>query len=273
MTTKRHHPDEHSWQHELMGLGEETDMDEEDEGGGKRLRPAWLLRLAAAIALVAFVALSYAWLPLISPSHFKFLSQDQELSSESLVKSSKPAVVSIMAIAADGLPGSSRAGTGFNIDPSGLVVTNRHVVDGASSIEITFSNEQRFISKDCQIIPGYDLALVRIKGHKLPILPVSDKLPTPGEEVTIIGNPLGFKRISARGSLEGYYAGGEDGSTVFAITAIAEPGSSGSPVLNKQGAVVGIVYAITNLKEDGHEVRYSLAIPAVIMKTYIKDSL
>lgn len=264
MTKKRHHTDEHFWQHELMR--EETDMDEEDGGGGRRLRPAWLLRLAAAIALVAFVAFSYAWLPLLSPSHFKFLGQDRELSSESLVKSSKPAVVSIKTIAPDGLPGSSRAGTGFNIDPNGLVVTNRHVVDGAASIEITFSDEERFYSKDCQIIPGYDLALVKIKGHKLPILPVSDKLPTAGEEVTIIGNPLGFQRISARGSVEGYYAGGEAGSTVFAITAIAEPGSSGSPVLNKQGEVEGIVYAITNLKEGGQEVRYSLAIPANVLQ-------
>lgn len=241
---------------------EELEMDEGEAGGPGKPRRKWLVRLAAAVALVAFLAFSYAWLPLILPSHFDFLRQDKSLSSESLVKASKPAVVTIKTVDSNGMPGSSRDGTGFNIDSSGLIVTNRHVVEGAASIEITFFNEQHFFAKDYNIIEGYDLATVRIKGHGLPVLPISSGLPATGEEVTIIGNPLGFKRVSARGAVQGYYEGGQAGPTVFAILATVEPGSSGSPVINNQGQVSGIVYAITSIEQAGKEVRCSLAIPA-----------
>ncbi|MGE5391852.1 MAG: S1C family serine protease [Deltaproteobacteria bacterium] len=264
MDRDQRHDDEHPWNQELPELQDGWDMDEESEG--KRRRPAWLLRLAAAIALVAFIALSYAWLPLIAPSHFEFLRQDRELSGEAVVKASKPAVVSITATIPDGIPGSTRGGTGFNIASEGLVVTNRHVVDGAASIMITFSDYRRFYSKQYQIIEKYDLAVIRIKGQGLPVLPLSYTLPAIDEEVTVIGNPLGYQRVSARGPVEGYYDGGEAGAAVFAIRAIAEPGSSGSPVIDRQGRVCGVVYAITSIRKDGKEIRYSLAIPADALK-------
>jgi len=258
----RHDQEDHFSDREFPEPLEEHD--EEEAAGGSR--PAWLLRLAAAIALVAFMAFSYAWLPLIAPARFEFLRQDRQLSSETVVKASKPAVVSIQATIPDGIPGSTRGGTGFNIAEGGLVVTNRHVVEGAASIRISFSDGQSFFSNKYQIVEGYDLALVRIKGQGLPVLQLADTLPAAGEEVTIIGNPLGFERVSARGPVEGYYNGGEAGATVFAIRAIVEPGSSGSPVLNRQNRVCGVVYAITSTRKDGKEVRYSLAIPAAALK-------
>lgn len=272
MTVKRNHSDEEIRLHELFEPEDELDIGEAAEDGDRIRRPAWLLRLAAAFALIAFVVFSYAWLPLLSPAHFQFLSQDRELSKESLVKSGKPAVVSIRTVLAEGMPGASRAGTGFNIDSHGLVVTNRHVIEGASSIEIAFPSQRRFYTKDYRIIPGYDLALIRLNAQKLPVLPVSYQVPAVGDEVTIIGNPRGYRQIAARGLVQGYYAGGKDGDMVLAISAIAEPGSSGSPVLNGKGEAEGIVYAITKLTEKGQEVRYSLAIPAAYIKPYIRDA-
>ena len=253
------HPEEMDFDEPLDGF------DMEEEPGASRRRPTWMLQLVAAIALVAFIGLSYAWLPLIQPSHFEFLRQDRELSRETLVKDSKPAIVSIIATASDGLPQSTRAGTGFNIASDGLVVTNRHVVDGAVSIKLSFSDGRSFFTKEYQIVDNFDLALISFKGQDLPVLQVAKALPAVDEQVTIIGNPLGYQRVSARGPVAGYYAGGEAGASVFAIRAIAEPGSSGSPVLNRQGQVCGVVYAITTINEDGQENRYSLAIPATAL--------
>lgn len=245
---------------------EEFDQDEEESGGTGRPGRKVLLRLAAVVALVAFMAFSYAWLPLISPSRFDFLRQDEGLSSESLVKAAKPAVVTIKAVDSNGMPGTYRSGTGFNIDPAGLIVTNRHVVEGAASIEITFADEQRFLTKDYQVIEGYDLATVRINGRGLPVLQLTSQMPAAGEEVTIIGNPLGYKRVSARGTVQGYYDGGEAGAAVFAIQATAEPGSSGSPVIDSRGQVSGVVYAIAEIRKAGGKVRCSLAIPAAVLQ-------
>lgn len=254
--------DAHPRGEEWADLPEGFDLDEES-GEGKK-RPTWLLQLIAAFALVGFIALSYAWLPLIAPSHFEFLRQDRELSQEAVVKASKPAVVSIMAT---GTAGSARAGTGFNIASDGLVVTNRHVVDGAVSIRVSFSDNQRYFTNQYQIIENYDLALIKIKGQELPVLSLSEALPAVDEQVTVIGNPLGYERISARGPVAGYYDGGEAGASVFGIRAIVEPGSSGSPVINRQGQVCGVVYAITDTRKNGEEIRYSLAIPAAALKT------
>lgn len=268
MGNKREHENEsgeHSWGQDWGDPPEGFDIDEES-GEGKQ-RPTWLLQLIAAFALVGFIALSYAWLPLIAPSHFEFLRQDRELSEEAMVKVSKPAVVSILTTIPDGTPSSARAGTGFNIASDGLVVTNRHVVDGAVSIRVSFSDNQRYFTNQYQIIENYDLALIKIKGKELPVLSLSEALPAVDEQVTIIGNPMGFERISARGPVIGYYDGGEAGASVFAIRAIVEPGSSGSPVINTQGQVCGVVYAITDTEKDGQKIRYSLAIPAAALKT------
>lgn len=259
-------PDDHEPGWDDWPLDEEFDMDEEETGGTVKSGSKVLLRLAAIIALVAFLAFSYAWLPLISPSHFDFLRQDEGLSSESLVKAAKPAVVTIKTVDANGMPGTYRNGTGFNIDSAGLIVTNRHVVESAASIEITFADERQFFSKDYQIIKGYDLATVKINGRGLPVLPLTSQMQAVGEEVTIIGNPLGYQRVSARGAVQGYYDGGEAGAAVFAILATAEPGSSGSPVINSQGEVSGIVYAITDIEQAGKKVRCSLAIPAAALR-------
>ena len=91
-------------------------------------------------------------------------------------------------------------GTGFNLEPAGMIVTNRHVVEGASTVEVAFSDDKRLFSQDIDLLDGYDLAIVRLKGKGLPSLPVSDRMAEIGQSVTIIGNPRGFQGVSCRGS-------------------------------------------------------------------------
>lgn len=240
---------------------EECDTDNRQDQS-KRL----FVKLGALVALLAFLAFAYAWLPLYYPFELDFLGQNQTLSEDELVCQSKPAVVNIHGFN----PGDSgiTQGTGFNLDPSGILITNRHVVDDVSSVEVVFSNDNRFFSKDIEFIDNYDLAVIRLQGENLPCLPlVSSQMVEKGQTVTIIGNPRGFQGVSARGQVESFFKAAND-KPVFVIDAAIAPGSSGSPVLDEKGSLVGIVYAIGIITIDGREHKRALAIPASALPAF-----
>jgi serine protease Do len=243
-------------------IEEDWELLEEDEERGSRLNQP-VFKIAAVIILLAFVAFSYAWLPFLWPPHLDFLKQNKALSEDDLVRQSKPAVVNIQTTKTGG--GVSSQGTGFNLAPQGMIVTNRHVVEGASAVEVTFSDGNRLFSQDIDLIEGYDLAIVRLKSKDLPFLPVvTDQLSEIGQTVTIIGNPRGFQRVSSRGEVKEYYKT-ETGMLVFTVAATIAPGSSGSPVLDEKGRLVGIIYATGTLTIDGEEQNRALAIPATAL--------
>ncbi len=242
---------------------EEWELWEEDETtAGKRNHPA--VKIGAVIILMAFIAFSYAWLPFLWPPHLDFLKQDKALSEEDLVRQSKPAVVYVQTTKTGGAVTSTQ-GTGFNLEPQGIIVTNRHVVEGASAVEVTFSDGNRLFSQDIDLIDGYDLAVVKLKGKDLPFLSVvTDQMVEIGQTVTIIGNPRGFQQVSSRGEVKEYYKT-ETGMLVYTIAATIAPGSSGSPVFDEKGQVVGIIYATGTLTIDGEEQNRALAIPATAL--------
>ena len=245
---------------DLSGLDIPAEDDEYEARPGKRR----LLKFGVVLTLLAFLALSYAWLPLLLPPQLDFLNQNKGLSEEELVLQAKPAIVNVRTTRSGALANSSQ-GTGFNLQPEGLIVTNRHVVESASSVEITFSDDRRFISQDIEFIAGYDLAVIRLKGQELPFLAsVSDSWPEVGQVVTIIGNPRGFQRISSRGEVESYFKIATD-LPIFSINANIAPGSSGSPVLDDSGQVVGIIYATRTQRIDGQDQQRALAIPATVI--------
>lgn len=244
-------------------IEEEWELLEEDGERVSRLNQP-VFKIAAVIILLAFVAFSYAWMPLLWPPHLDFLKQNKSLSEEDLVRQSKPAVVNIQTTKTGG--GVSSQGTGFNLAPQGMIVTNRHVVEGASALEVTFSDGNRLFSQDIELIDGYDLAIVRLKSKDLPFLQVvTDQLVDIGQTVTIIGNPRGFQRVSSRGEVKEYYKTETD-MLVFTVAATIAPGSSGSPVLDEKGRLVGIVYATGTLTIEGEEQTRALAIPATALQ-------
>ncbi|NLX01721.1 MAG: trypsin-like peptidase domain-containing protein [Syntrophomonadaceae bacterium] len=252
---------EEEWEFENT-IDEEWELLEEEEERVSRLNQP-VFKIAAVIILLAFVAFSYAWLPFLWPPHLDFLKQNKALSEEELVRQSKPAVVNIQTTKTGG--GVNSQGTGFNLAPQGMIVTNRHVVEGASAVEVTFSDGNRLFSQDIELIEGYDLAVVNLNGKGLPFLPVvTDQMAEIGQTVTIIGNPRGFQRVSSRGEVKEYYKTETD-MLVFTIAAIIAPGSSGSPVLDEKGHLVGIIYATGTLTIDGQEQTRALAIPSTAL--------
>ena len=244
-------------------IDEYLEMPEEEEAsaGSKRSRPVF--KMGAVVILLAFIAFAYAWLPFLWPPHLDFLQQDQALSEEDLVLRCKPAVVNIQAKkTGDAL---SSQGTGINLEAEGMIITNRHVVEGAESVKVSFSDEKSYFSRDLEIIDGYDLAMIKLKAKDLPFVAVeTEQLVELGQIVTIIGNPRGFQRISSRGEVKEYFES-DSGMPAFTINATIAPGSSGSPVLDEKGCLVGIIFAIGTVKLNGEEQERALAIPATAL--------
>lgn len=240
----------------------EPDMIAEDEAPSVGRRSRTGIKIVAVIMLLAFLAFSYAWLPALRQIKFDFLEQDKNLSKEDLVVRCKPAVVTIKA---SNTKGKSSQGTGINLDPQGVIITNRHVIEGSSSIEVDFGDEKRYFSRDIEMVDGYDLAVIKLNEQDLPFLPVvTDRMVEPGQVVTVIGNPLGTDKISSRGKVMEYIE--TDTGTVFSISVAIAPGSSGSPVLDETGSLVGIVFAMGTVNINGEKHERALAIPSTVLK-------
>jgi serine protease Do len=167
-----------------------------------------------------------------------------------------PAVVSIAAISIDASEATNRTerrtGSGVIVDPSGLILTNSHVVYGQPIIEVTLDDQTSLPARIVGIDPFFDIALVRIAepAEKLPAakLGKSEGLVT-GDEVFAIGNPFGLEQTLTRGivSAVNRILPGVSWSTrepMIQTDAAINPGSSGGPLIDRCGEVVGITTAI-----------------------------
>lgn len=162
-------------------------------------------------------------------------------------------------------------GSGFIISADGYIVTNNHVVDGASDVSVTLPDQSKFDAKVIGTDPKTDLALLKVKADKpLPYVAWgnSDDAQT-GDWVMAVGNPFGLGGtvtagiVSARGRdlQEGPY------DNFIQIDAPINKGNSGGPTFNMQGQVVGINSAIYS--PNGGSVGIGFAIPANLAKPVI----
>ena len=143
-------------------------------------------------------------------------------------------------------PGEQRsAGSGFIVDPSGLVVTNAHVVSGADQIQVRLADGRRFAGTLVGLDNRVDLALVRITGAtELAVLPVGDsnRLRV-GEFVLALGHPFGLEQSVSFGIVSRKGAPlmvASPGFDFIQTDAAINPGNSGGPLVNMAGEVVGV---------------------------------
>jgi S1-C subfamily serine protease len=166
-------------------------------------------------------------------------------------------------------------GSGVIVDPSGLVVTNHHVVEGADAIAVVLSDERAVEARVVRADPTTDLALLRLAGvGGLPAVRFadSDEL-QPGDFVLALGNPFGVGQSVSSGivSAVGRRARGLDLDVPLIQTdAAINPGNSGGPLVDVEGRLVGINTAI--LTRSGGSVGVGFAIPANAVRTHLENA-
>jgi hypothetical protein len=166
----------------------------------------------------------------------------ERLTPKQIVDASKSAIVRVEV-------GSDRVGTGFIIDPSGIIATNLHVVAGAPEIKIrTLDGTMLDVPRVLALDPAHDLALLDVDpSSPMPTLRLgdSDKVST-GDPVIAIGNPLGVLDYTVSDGLISSVRAISAELTLLQISAPISQGSSGGPLFNSYGEVIGVATAIFN---------------------------
>ena len=157
-------------------------------------------------------------------------------------------------------------GSGFVIDPNGIIVTNRHVIEGAVWISVGFADRSQVEAQLIAACGLTDLAVLKVDaGHKLPYLSFgdSDKVQI-GDPVLAVGNPLGIGVSVSAGIISALHRDimetpiDDDIQTDAAIN----HGNSGGPLIDRDGEVIGLNTALTTLTPEGGSIGIGYAIPS-----------
>ncbi len=159
-------------------------------------------------------------------------------------------------------------GSGFLISKDGYILTNNHVVGGANKLEVTLHDGRKMEAKAVGTDERTDVALIKIEGQELPVLPMGDSDAIEvGEWVLAIGSPFGLTGTVTSGIIS---AKGRDGMGItdyenfLQTDAAINPGNSGGPLVNLQGQAVGINTAI--ISRSGGYNGIGFAIPMNMAK-------
>ena len=170
------------------------------------------------------------------------------------------------------------AGTGFIIDKSGLILTNNHVVEGATKIRVSLYGEDDDQEYDARVVGRdqlTDSALIELTekpNHELPAIKFGDSAQMqPGDWVMAIGNPFGLDHTVSVGVISGSRGQGDVGALRVARLRTAEvlqtdaainPGNSGGPLINLRGEVIGVNTAIATTGMAQGNMGVGFAIPS-----------
>jgi serine protease Do len=164
-------------------------------------------------------------------------------------------------------------GSGFIISPDGLILTNAHVVHGATDVTVKLIDRREFQAKVLGSDPKTDIAVLKIDAKNLPVLRMGRAADLKvGEWVMAIGSPFGFENSVTAGvvSAKGRSLPGDSGVQFIQTDAAVNPGNSGGPLLNARGEVVGINSQIYS--RSGGFQGLSFAIP-IDLATQVKDQI
>ena len=171
---------------------------------------------------------------------------------------------------------TASAGSGFIISPDGYIVTNYHVVKGATSVKVTLYNGDTY---DAAVIGGdsdYDVAIIKINAGGLPAVTLGNSADVNvGDTVLAIGNPLGELTFSMSQGIVSCCdrAINVDGTpfNMIQVDASINPGNSGGPLVNLYGEVVGIVSAKYSRYSNTTVEGLGFAIPISDVQAIITD--
>ncbi len=166
---------------------------------------------------------------------------------------------------------ASALGSGFVVDPDGYVVTNNHVIDGASEIRVKMADQREYPATVVGTDPDTDLALLKVSAPEpLPSVAFGDSAALRvGDPVIAVGNPFGLGGTVTSGIVSARARSIDGGAYVDFIQtdAAINRGSSGGPLFDTEGRVVGVNSAI--LSPNGGSVGVGFAIPSDTARTVV----
>jgi serine protease DegQ len=243
-------------------------------------RPLWV---ATAVLLALTVVLTHAW---IIPAPRQITQQDIDaavlhtLETNALPSPAakayeviRPSVVRVRRMEPDKTGGEDvekGVGTGVVIVDKGVILTNLHVVLGAKRVQVVFADGLESDATVTGVRPEHDLAV--LQAHKIPDDLIAATMRStadlkPGDQVAAVGFPFGIGPSATAGVVSGLRRefhspeGKRVLTNLIQFDAAANPGSSGGPLVNAQGEVVGIVTAILNPTEQRVFVGIGFAVP------------
>lgn len=189
-----------------------------------------------------------------APSVSPIVNVREDSAITQVYRLASPAVVSVTTSSAGGAFGQPRQqgeGSGFVVDRGGLVLTNNHVVQGASRVSVHFSDGTVKTATVAGTDSGNDLAVLKVDlptNQSIAALGDSTKV-EPGQTAVAIGSPFGLPQTVTAGIVSAINrdwgsAGGRPMRGLLQTDAPVNPGNSGGPLLNLQGEVIGITTAI-----------------------------
>jgi putative serine protease PepD len=179
-------------------------------------------------------------------------------------------------------PQGQATGSGFVVSKDGLIVTNDHVVDGASRVQVSVGTSKQ--TQEATVVGAdrsRDLALLKVDGHDLKALSLGDSSSVGvGDATYAIGNPFGLDHTFTTGIVSALNRDlqAPDGTKIsgaIQTDAAINPGNSGGPLLDADGKVIGVNSQIATGSTNGAEggsVGIGFAIPASTVKAFITDA-
>jgi serine protease Do len=168
-------------------------------------------------------------------------------------------------------------GSGVIITVDGTILTNNHVIDGATDIKVQLSDKREFVAKLVGADPKSDIAVLKIEGKDLPTLPLGDSSQlNVGDLIFAIGDPFGVGETATMGIVSATgrsRLGIEDYENFIQTDAAINPGNSGGAMIDIHGNLVGINTAILSHGGSGGNEGVGFAIPMSMAKPVMDQIL
>lgn len=250
---------------------------EKDEVAVNEAQPSTVLTQAAPVRTVASPAVGMAGLPDLTDAAQTSLNTVVHVRTEYENQYQYNPWFDMMGQ----MPGAVSTGSGVILSQDGYIVTNNHVIEDASKIEVTLNDNRSYIAELVGADPAYDLALLKVEDQDLPFSVFGDSESLAiGEWVLAVGNPFNLNSTVTAGIVSAKARNinileYDPNQQIFPVEsfiqtdAAVNPGNSGGALVNTRGELIGINTAIAS--RTGSYSGYSFAVPSSIVQKVVQD--